>query len=217
MNKNKNQHENNYGLIVKALQKGYEKYPETWIRLYLSKENKLDHISFNEAKEIIDSMCHDGLLEKNHDANESAFMISRDPTPYPNAAPTIQGDWPYNPFPFNYFSVGIEEKFSKVTSAFGSPLFLLSIMPKDRKYKYLTKMAKLFVDAGVDSEVETYKLALCFRSDLRKNEFLNNKTTYSKQMKKIKNRRKTLNKLLKPKGYTVKLNEKANTAKLVKI
>lgn len=217
MNKHKNQHENNYALIVKALQKGYEKYPETWIRLYLNKENKLDHISFNEAKEIIDSMCNDGLLERNHDAKESDFIISRDPTPYSKGTKPMPGDWPYWVFPFNYFSVRIEEKFNKVTSAFGSPLFLLSIMPIDRKYKYLTKMTKLLVDAGVDSEVETYKLALCFESDLRKNQFLSNKATYTRLMNNIKNRRKTLNKILKGKGYAVKLNEKTNTAKLVKI
>lgn len=217
MNKYKDQHENNYALIVKALQNGYKKYPETWIRIYLNKENKLDHISFNEAKEIIDSMCHDGLLEKNHDANESDFMISREPTPYSKGIKVLPGDWPYYPLPFNYFSVAIEEKFSKVTSAFGSPLFLLSIMPRDRKYKYLTKIMKLLVDAGVDVEIESYKLALCFESDLRKNQFLTNKATYERLMNNIKNRRKTLNKLLKHKGYAVKLNEKTNTAKLVKI
>lgn len=215
MNKHKNKNEDNYALIVRALQKGYEKYPETWIRLYLNKENKLAHISYQEAKDILDSMHRDKLIELNHYASASELIKSREPTPIPKGMNLIDGDWPYAVFPFNYFSVGIEDKFNEITSLLGSPLFLLAIIPKDRKYRYLFKMAKILIESGTDTEVENYRLALCFDSRLSKHQYENNKITKAKYNALIENRLKTLRKLLKPKEFTIKYNKK--TSRLVKI
>ncbi|OGH14219.1 MAG: hypothetical protein A2687_05850 [Candidatus Levybacteria bacterium RIFCSPHIGHO2_01_FULL_38_26] len=217
MNKYKNNNENNYALVVRALQKGYVKYPGTWTRLYLTKENKLSHLSYQEAKDIIDSMSHDGLIELNHYAKASDLLTSRNPTPLPKGAREIvdNDDWPYWIFPFNYFSVGIEEKFNKVTSLVGSPLFLLSVIPREKKYKYLLRMARSLIEAGVNNEVENYKLAVCFDSRLNKNQYINNRVKKLRFNNLIENRLKTLRKLLRLKGYTFKFNQ--HNTKLVKI
>ena len=74
---------------------------------------------------------------------------------------------------------------------------LLSKLPDTPKYKALRKMLDLLIE---NIRVKNWRLVQCIKPKLTKKDYSHKKKTWDKR---IKNRERTLRKILKPLGYTV--------------
>ncbi|OGK27694.1 hypothetical protein A3G67_01710 [Candidatus Roizmanbacteria bacterium RIFCSPLOWO2_12_FULL_40_12] len=201
--------------IIKALQLALKQ--STWgglTRLYLVKEYGLENIPIIEIKDILNSLENEGILKIKQPLIISEFLLNDTPT-----APLLSdylGSFPKR-IPRNHFILDINiYKFKRLLDLYGSPLFLLSIIPTGKKYKNHKVIVKLLIDKKkVPNENIASKIRIkdgYSRVRLTKEDYRRNKTKYNL---KIKYSLKTLRKILLPYGYKIEFNK--NYTELIKI
>lgn len=210
----KNKYKDDYVAVLKALQHAIKYYSwDDFTRLYITKENGLEGMDVIRVKEILNFLSDEGKLTIRENISLEDYFK------YPTPDHTMEHIYPgtnsnRKRLLKNRFLVQpVRIEFKKLESTLDAPEFLLSYIPGTKKYKYIKRLAEIFV-LGYGSEIDNYELALCFNRKLSKSDYKNNKVTRAKYNIKIENRLKTLKKILRLHGYTVIFNQ--NVSELVK-
>lgn len=189
--------------VLRAIKKAGEEKPDNYYtKLFITNENGLAAFDYDELTRIINLLEKDNLIEINH---------------FPKYSTVLADNKPHNKVaPMNYFSLHIEERFADVAKKYGIvPLFLLSLIPSNKKYKDATKIAKLLVNNTQMNNL--YLSQTIFKSSsnfikrrLKKREYFADRKKYNSQ---LKSKLRALQKLFKPHGYSLSFNK--NITKIV--
>lgn len=197
-----NDNKNKLIVVIRAIQKARGRNP--YVKLFITRQNGLLDMDYDEIVEIIESLDKKNLIEVNHLPDKNALLINNKPHS--------------DIFPMNYLSLIINNKFDSWVNNFGSPIFLLSLIPLGKKYRTLRKIAEFLVSS---IEIDNFIMAQSFirpldtntlkKRKLKKDEYISERKKINYQ---IKNRLKTLRRIFKPHGYIIIFRQ--GTTKLVK-